>query len=88
LAPRRLAYSEKHTPCCGIEEASVQSLCRFSSTTTRVVVECFAEQAADAKAWLERAMIEGVDTVMNSAGKARVPVEVEARMVRRWGEGG
>jgi DNA polymerase I-like protein with 3'-5' exonuclease and polymerase domains len=53
-----------------------------------VVVECFAEQAADAKAWLERAMIEGVGTVMNSAGKARVPVEVEARMVRRWGEGG
>ncbi len=53
-----------------------------------VVVECFAEQAADAKAWLEKAMIEGVDTVMNSAGKARVPVEVEARMVRRWGEGG
>ncbi len=67
---------------------SVQGQCRYSSATTRVVVECFAEQAADARAWLERAMIEGVDTVMNSASKVRVPVEVEARMVRRWGEGG
>jgi DNA polymerase-1 len=47
-----------------------------------VVVECDAEQAADVKAWLEKAMIEGMDTVMNSAGKARVPVEVEARIAR------
>ena len=53
-----------------------------------VVVECDAEQAADAKAWLEKAMIEGMDSVMNSAGEASVPVEVEARIVRGWGEGG
>jgi DNA polymerase I len=53
-----------------------------------VVVECDAQQAADAKAWLEGAMIEGMDAVMNSAGEARVPVEVEARILRGWGEGG
>ena len=52
------------------------------------VVECDAEQAADAKAWLEKAMIEGMDALMNSTGKARLPVEVEARTVRSWGEGG
>jgi DNA polymerase I len=52
------------------------------------VVECDAEQAAGAKAWLEKAMIGGMDAVMNSAGKARVPVEVEARIARSWGEGG
>ena len=39
-----------------------------------IVVECDAEPAADAKAWLEGAMFEGMDAVMNSAGEARVPV--------------
>jgi DNA polymerase I-like protein with 3'-5' exonuclease and polymerase domains len=53
-----------------------------------VVVECNAEQAADAKAWLENAMIEGIDAVVNSAGKVRVPVKVEARIARSWGDGG
>ena len=33
-----------------------------------VVVECDAEQAAAAKAWLERVMIEGMDAVMNGTG--------------------
>jgi DNA polymerase-1 len=53
-----------------------------------IVVECDAERAADAKVWLEGKMIEGMDAVMNSAGKGLVPVEVEARIVRSWGEGG
>ncbi len=52
-----------------------------------VAVECEVERAADAKAWLEGAMIEGMDAVMNSVGEARVPVEVEARIARSWGEG-
>jgi DNA polymerase I len=52
-----------------------------------IVVECDIEQAADAKVWLEEAMIEGMDAVMNSASKAPVPVEVEARIARSWGEG-
>jgi DNA polymerase I-like protein with 3'-5' exonuclease and polymerase domains len=53
-----------------------------------VVVECDAEQAADAKAWLEKVMIEGMYDVMNSAGEVCVPVEVEARIARSWGERG
>src|SRR3712207_1329932 len=53
-----------------------------------VVVECSAEQAADAKAWLEKAMIEGIDTVLNGADEGHVPVEVEARVAISWGEGG
>jgi DNA polymerase I-like protein with 3'-5' exonuclease and polymerase domains len=50
------------------------------------VVECDAEQAADAKAWLEEAMIEGIDAVMNGTDEVDVPVEVEARLARSWGE--
>jgi DNA polymerase-1 len=52
-----------------------------------VVIECDTERAADARAWLEGAMIEGMDAVMNCASKAPVPVEVEARIVKSWGEG-
>jgi DNA polymerase I len=52
-----------------------------------VVVECEAEQVADATAWLGTALIEGMDAVVNSAGKACVPVEVEARIARSWDEG-
>jgi DNA polymerase I-like protein with 3'-5' exonuclease and polymerase domains len=53
-----------------------------------VVVECDAEHAADAKAWLEKAMIEGMDTVLNSTDEVHAPAEVEVRIARRWGEGG
>jgi hypothetical protein len=35
-----------------------------------VVVECEAQQAADARAWLEKVMIEGMDTVISDMGKA------------------
>jgi hypothetical protein len=54
----------------------------------KVVAECDAEQAAEAKAWLEKAMIKGMDAVIKSAGGARVPVEIEARIARSWGHGG
>jgi len=50
-----------------------------------VVVECDAEQAADAKRWLEKAMIEGMDTVLNGMDEGYVPVEVEGRIARSWG---
>src|SRR3712207_4653749 len=53
-----------------------------------IVVECDADQAADAKVWLEKAMIEGIDTVLNGADEGHVPVEVEARVAISWGEGG
>jgi DNA polymerase I-like protein with 3'-5' exonuclease and polymerase domains len=53
-----------------------------------VVVECEAEQAADARTWLEKVMIEGMDAVISDMGKASVPVKVEARIAKSWGEGG
>jgi DNA polymerase I-like protein with 3'-5' exonuclease and polymerase domains len=52
-----------------------------------VIIECDAEQAVDAKAWLESAMIEGMDAVLNNVGEEHVPVEVESRIARRWREG-
>jgi DNA polymerase-1 len=53
-----------------------------------VVVECDAEQAADAKAWLEKAMIEGMETVSNGTDEVDVLVEVKARIASSWREGG
>ena len=53
-----------------------------------VVVECDAEQAADVRAWLEKAMIEGMDAVMNGTDEVDIPVEVEARIARSWGDEG
>jgi hypothetical protein len=47
-----------------------------------VVVECVAEQAEDVKAWLEKAMIQGTEVVLDGTDEACVPVEVEARIVR------
>jgi DNA polymerase I-like protein with 3'-5' exonuclease and polymerase domains len=52
-----------------------------------VVVECDAEQAAAAKVWLEKAMIEGMEAVLNGTDEVYVPVEVESRIARGWGEG-
>jgi DNA polymerase-1 len=53
-----------------------------------VVVECGAERAADAKVSLEKAMIEGIEAVLNNADEVDVPVEVEARIASHWSEGG
>jgi DNA polymerase-1 len=52
-----------------------------------IVVVCDAEQTTVAKAWLERAMTEGMDTVLTYAGEAHMPVEVESRIASSWGEG-
>jgi DNA polymerase I len=52
-----------------------------------VVVECDAEQAANVKAWLERAMIEGMGAVMNGTDEGHISVEIEGRVARSWGEG-
>jgi DNA polymerase-1 len=51
-----------------------------------VVVECDEDRGEETKRWLEKAMIEEMDAVMNSAGEADTPVEVEARIARSWGE--
>jgi DNA polymerase-1 len=53
-----------------------------------IVVECAAERAVDAKTWLESAMIEGMNTVLNSTDEVGVPVEVEGRIASSWGDGG
>jgi DNA polymerase I len=53
-----------------------------------VIVECNAEQAANVRSWLERAMVEGMDVVLNSTDEVDVPVEVEVRIARSWGESG
>ena len=51
-----------------------------------LVVECSAQQAAEARTWLEKAMNEGMTKILNGTDKVHVPVEVEARIVRSWGE--
>jgi DNA polymerase I-like protein with 3'-5' exonuclease and polymerase domains len=51
-----------------------------------VVIERDAEQTADAKTWLEKAMIEGMAAVINGTDEVNVPVEVEARVARSWGD--
>jgi DNA polymerase I-like protein with 3'-5' exonuclease and polymerase domains len=53
-----------------------------------VVVECTAERTAEAETWLRKAMIEGMEAVLNGTDEVHVPVEVEARIARSWGEGG
>jgi hypothetical protein len=47
-----------------------------------------AEPAANAKAWLQKAMIEGMEAVINGTDEVNVSVEVEARIARSWSEGG
>jgi DNA polymerase I len=53
-----------------------------------VVVECSSERALDAKVWLEKTMVDGMETVLNGTSKTDVPIEVEARIARSWGESG
>jgi DNA polymerase I-like protein with 3'-5' exonuclease and polymerase domains len=53
-----------------------------------VVVECDAEKAEETKEWLEKAMIEGMDVILNGTDEVDVPIEVEARIAKSWGEGG
>jgi DNA polymerase I-like protein with 3'-5' exonuclease and polymerase domains len=52
-----------------------------------VVVECDVEQAEAAKAWLEKAMVEGMDSVLNDTGEVRVLVKIEAEIAGSWGQG-
>jgi DNA polymerase-1 len=50
-----------------------------------IVVECDAEQAVDVPAWLEKAMVEGMDVVLNNADEVRTPVEIDTRIASSWG---
>jgi DNA polymerase I-like protein with 3'-5' exonuclease and polymerase domains len=52
-----------------------------------VVVECDENRGEETKCWLENAMIEGMDVVMNITDDVDVPVVVEARIATSWEEG-
>jgi DNA polymerase I len=51
-----------------------------------IVVECDEDKAEKAKTWLEKAMIDGMDEVLNGpgVGDPRVPVEVETQIGKTW----
>lgn len=51
-----------------------------------VVVECPAGKSREARAWFEAAMVDGMDEIVNGAGGARVPVDVEVRVAESWGD--
>lgn len=44
-----------------------------------VVVECDADRAPDAEAWLEKAMVEGMDAVMNGTDEGPLPIRSGGR---------
>ena len=52
-----------------------------------IVVECDEGDAKEVEAWLEKAMVDGMDGVINApeVEGPRVPVEVEVRSGRSWG---
>jgi DNA polymerase I-like protein with 3'-5' exonuclease and polymerase domains len=56
-----------------------------------LVVECPEVQAEEVVCFLEEVMVAGMDEVLNpgldAAHPERVPVEVEAEIIRSWGEG-
>ena len=51
-----------------------------------IVVECDEDEAEKVEAWLERAMVDGMDGVLNGPGVEgpRVPVEVETQIGKTW----
>jgi DNA polymerase-1 len=51
-----------------------------------IVVECAEEDVEKAEAWLKKAMIDGMDEVVNApeAGGPRVPIEAEVESGRTW----
>jgi DNA polymerase I len=54
----------------------------------KVVVECDRDRGEEAKRWLEKAMIEGMDTVLNRTDEEPLLIEIESRIARSWGGGG
>jgi DNA polymerase-1 len=56
-----------------------------------VVVECPEEQDEEAKAWLVKALVDGMEKVLNSGldinHPERVLVKVEVEVVDSWGAG-
>jgi hypothetical protein len=51
-----------------------------------IVVEYDTEQAAGAKTWLEGAMIEGMEALLNGTDEVYLPAQVELRIGNSRGE--
>ena len=53
-----------------------------------IVVECLQDQAEEAEAWLKKAMVDGMDQVLNApeVEGPYVPIEVEVSVADNWGE--
>jgi DNA polymerase I-like protein with 3'-5' exonuclease and polymerase domains len=51
-----------------------------------IVVECDVEQADAAKAWLEKAMTEGMDTILNGLSEVQMPIAAESRINNSWAQ--
>jgi DNA polymerase I-like protein with 3'-5' exonuclease and polymerase domains len=51
-----------------------------------ILVECDEDEAEKVKAWLEKAMIDGMDEVLSGPGVEgpRMPVEVETQVDKSW----
>jgi hypothetical protein len=51
-----------------------------------ILVECDEDEDEKGEAWLEKAMIDGMDGVLNGpqVEGPRVPVEVETRVAKSW----
>ena len=76
----RALLGERKDECHECPEAVPVLVCHDAA-----IVECAIEQAADAKAWLKKATIERMEAVLNDTGV--LPVPVEARIAKSWGEG-
>jgi DNA polymerase I-like protein with 3'-5' exonuclease and polymerase domains len=51
-----------------------------------ILVECDEDEAEKVEAWLEKAMIDGMDDILNGpdVGGPRVPVKVETQIDKTW----
>jgi DNA polymerase-1 len=58
----------------------------ISCVHDEIVVECDEDEAKKVEAWLEKAMIDGMEEVLNGPGVGgpRVPVEVETQPGKSW----
>jgi DNA polymerase I-like protein with 3'-5' exonuclease and polymerase domains len=88
LAPRRLEHLEKAHALLQEPRREFPGAVPVLVCHNEFVAEVDIDQAEEAKEWLEKAMVEGMEVVLNGTDEVDVPVEVEARIARSWGEGG
>jgi DNA polymerase I len=63
--------------------AEVPSACPVNFIHDEIVLECDESEADAAKTWLETAMKDGMNEVVNRT-TPHVPIEVEAKITERW----